>query len=241
VAVDYIDQGARFELEEGIGCANAIAGGGFDILFIHSWQIVLPLVSTLFYCRELVFSMEPLYVLNVAAKIVYVFYGHSRETNEFLQSNGSVNRHRYFRIFALACVDILLTLPLGIINTTSLVIAATRSSSSSGVKFPFYYGWTLLHSDWDPVSIPYSELIDRGFWKIFQVYLTHWISPALAIVFFALFGLTSEARKSYWHGIYAFGKLFGWAPPMYKQSEMGKVEFAARQITLTEQYVVSPC
>jgi hypothetical protein len=54
---DYINQAARFEVLEGFGCNSVTSIGGFDPLFIRSWSIVLPLISTLFYCRK---SFDPL-------------------------------------------------------------------------------------------------------------------------------------------------------------------------------------
>jgi hypothetical protein len=49
---DYINQGVRFEVQEGFGCTGGTSGGGIDILLLKSWSIVLPLVSALFYFRK---------------------------------------------------------------------------------------------------------------------------------------------------------------------------------------------
>jgi hypothetical protein len=89
-------------------------------------------------------------MLMKTAKTIYVFYRHSRETNEFLQSNGSVNRPNYFRILALACIDITLTLPLG---TAALVLNITPGIDG------FYDGWDVVHSNFEPVAFPYSEIV----------------------------------------------------------------------------------
>jgi hypothetical protein len=199
---------------------------------------VLPLISALFYCRELLF---PLYgstsALTGKAKIVYVFSRHSRETNQFLRSDGSITRHSYFRILALACVDILLTLPVGIITIISQVLDDTHNPLS-GFRYPFYFGWSSVHSNWDPVAFPFSTLVNEGFWPAFQFYFSTWVNPVLAIAIFGLFGLTSEARAAYWRGIFTVGNLFGWTRPISKhESALGEIRFGARQISLTEQYV----
>jgi hypothetical protein len=173
------------------------------------------------------------------AKIVRVFYQHSRETNEFLQSNGSVNRRHYFRILALACIDILLTLPLGVINATSQILTDLHNPLL-GYGFQFYYGWAVVHSDWGPVAFSYSSQVNTGFWNCFGLYFQLWTLPVLAITIFVLFGLTSEARVTYWRVFCTAAKLFGWTSPAPKHADLGEIEFGARQLTMTERYVATP-
>jgi hypothetical protein len=172
--------------------------------------------------------------LTIAAKIIYVFYCQKRETNRFLQSNGSVTQHQYIRIFALACVDILLTLPLGLMNCIGEVLASI-SDLPPGLHYQFYYGWNFAHSDWDPIAEPYPDQAEVGSWRVFEFVFPHWTSPFLAIVIFVLFGLTYEARTMYWRGVGALGRLFGWTPPVNKRDDIGEIQFCARQITLTEK------
>jgi hypothetical protein len=172
------------------------------------------------------------------AKIIYVFYQHSRETSEFLESNGSVNRRHYFRILGLACIDILLTLPLGIINLTAFLLEAIRNSPP-GTPFRFYYGWDFVHSNWAPYAVSYSALVSAGFWTVFNFYLENWTSPVLSIAIFSLFGLTSEARATYWRGYCTVVKIFSWTPPVPKNEDLGETEFGARQLSMAEWCVPS--
>jgi hypothetical protein len=153
-----------------------------------------------------------------------------------LHSNVSINRTNYFRILALASVDILLTLPFGILSVTEELITEINVLPS-GYKYPMYFGWGLIHSDWAPFSFPYSAQVEGGSWSIFQFYFTNWTSPFLAFLLFALFGLASEARTTYWRGICAIGKVFGWTPVVRKQDSIGEIQFGAPHITMTEQYV----
>jgi hypothetical protein len=51
---DYIAQGARFEVIEGLGCTNAINDDGLGILLVDSWQITIPLYAIIIYCCKLV-------------------------------------------------------------------------------------------------------------------------------------------------------------------------------------------
>jgi hypothetical protein len=221
-------------VKEGFGCYSNISGAGVDVLLLIGWPIILPLISVLFYCRKYkhLFYLLLLSTLILLAKIIYVFYRHSRDTSRFLQSNGSVDRNSYLRILALGSVDILLTLPFGIITLILL------TKSVPGTSFQFYYGWEAIHSDWEPFGVPYSFFVKDGFWGMFNVYFPPWSSPALAIVVFALFGLTSEARATYWRGICAVGKIFGWAPTVHKHEDLGDMVFGA--LDVRQSWLQSP-
>ena len=52
-----------------------------------------------------------------AARVAWVFYRQSRDVNKFFKENGTVSRKNYFRILALASVDVLITLPVGVVST----------------------------------------------------------------------------------------------------------------------------
>jgi hypothetical protein len=105
------------------------------------------------------------------------------------------------RILAIGILDIVLTLPFGILT----VVARVKGRKS----LPFYPGWSVVHSYWEPFSVTYDELLELGFWDVFQTYLNNWIVAILSIVIFALFGFTKEARATYWRGVCVIGKLIG--------------------------------
>ncbi|KAI0027423.1 pheromone A receptor-domain-containing protein [Vararia minispora EC-137] len=168
--LDYIQQSARFQVLEGYGCANSYNTSCFTIITVHSWTVTLPSVSILFYCRAYI----------------------TADTNEFLQNDTSVSRPSYFRLLALASVDAVLTLPIGIAN----VIEQTYNFAP-GHSFPLFVGWTLTHSDWAPISVSYADIQAAGSWSFTNYYLGSWSSGALALVMFSLFGLTPEARATY--------------------------------------------
>jgi hypothetical protein len=173
------------------------------------------------------------------AKIFYVFYKHSRDTNRFLQSNSSVNRSGYFRILALACVDILLTLPLGVTIASSVIVDGIHDYLPE--TFQFYDGWRSVHSNWGPVAVSRSDLIESGFWNTFIFYVQNWTSIVLALAIFGLFGLTRDARTTYWRGICVVGKRFGWTPPSPKSNDLGEMQFGARPIATMSLNLGSGC
>ncbi|VDC04731.1 unnamed protein product [Peniophora sp. CBMAI 1063] len=133
--------------------------------------------------------------------VARIFYRQSRDINHFLRSNGSVSRTSYLRILALSSIDILITLPVGI-------------------------GDIVL--DWQPISFSYAE---SGTADLAGKYFNQWTSPILAFVIFALFGVTSEARASYWRVICTIGGWFGWKPTSRAsraRSLLEDIEFSER-------------
>ena len=122
--------------------------------------------------------------------VVRVFYRQGRDTNHFLNSNDSVSRTNYLRVLAVASIDILLTLPIGITNLVLIVLASPH-------KMTFYPGWQVVHSHWAPTSESYAQLLEGGTFNVARTYFTRWTSPVLAFAIFALFGLTSQARTTY--------------------------------------------
>ncbi|VDB95773.1 unnamed protein product [Peniophora sp. CBMAI 1063] len=207
----YVVQGARFKVSDGFGCTNVPDNSILSILLLYSWSVVPPLVSITMYYPH----------------VVRIFYRHNREMNQFLQSNNSVSRTNYFRILALASIDILLTLPIGV----AIIVLNVKDQLSSFDRFPFYYGWTYDHTDWQPVSFSFADIVSEGPFNVAALYFTYWTSPALAFVIFGLFGITSEARASYWRIICTVGSWCGWKPTLRtrrSRSPLGDIEFGER-------------
>lgn len=70
--------------------------------------------------------------------------------NEYLGSSGEgLDQGQFYRMLALGCFDIFVTLP---INLASLILDIT----ADGHQFTFYQGWTFIHSNWEPVLLPKS-------------------------------------------------------------------------------------
>ncbi|KZV63365.1 fungal pheromone STE3G-protein-coupled receptor [Peniophora sp. CONT] len=222
----YIVQAVRFQIIDGFGCTNNPDGSLLGILLIWSWSAITPLLSITVYYPQ----------------VIRMFYRQRRDMNQFLQSNNLVSRTNYFRIFALASIDVLLTLPIGI---AAIVILVTDVLAQIG-HCPLYAGWTLLHTDWEPVGLSYAELKAHGTSTIAQLYFTQWSAPVLAFAIFGLFGVTAEARASYWCVICTVGGWFGWKPPIRTRkarSPMGTMEFGERpqetSFNLDIEYVAS--
>ncbi|KZV69113.1 fungal pheromone STE3G-protein-coupled receptor [Peniophora sp. CONT] len=173
----YVNQGSRFLVYESSGCRTAVDPSILDIMMVQSWSIVPPLVSIVFYYP----------------KVARTYYRQRRDIDSFLRSNSSVSHTNYLRILVLASIDILLTLPIGVITITLNVVEAVVTN-----EFPFYSGWTYLHTGWEPEQISYEIQVQGSASKVVQTYFIQWTSPVLAFVVFGLFGITFEARASYW-------------------------------------------
>lgn len=107
--------------------------------------------------------------------------------NEFLSSSSTVNHSSYLRILALGCLDIFVTLPIGILG---LVVDVKEN------VIVFYPGWTELHTDWEPLGIM-KEMWSSTPFATFDVKWNEWVNVFFALIYFALFGLTVEARAKY--------------------------------------------
>ncbi|VDC03117.1 unnamed protein product [Peniophora sp. CBMAI 1063] len=209
----YVVQWLRFEVDAGYGCRNAPEPSGLTILLLLSWAVVPPLVSVLVYYPH----------------VARIFYHQHQDVNRFLRSDGpdSVSRASFFRILALASIDTLFTLPVGIASITLSVTAAIAQDS-----FPFYFGWARSHTDWEPASFTQADIASVGTSSVVEHYFTQWTSPVLAFVIFGLFGFTSEARTSYWKIVCAICGWFGWKSVSRARSgpdsSLGSIEFGAR-------------
>lgn len=136
--------------------------------------------------------------------------------NEFLSSSTAISRGSYLRIMALGCFDVVIVLPLSIL----LLVQGYE-----GAPIVFWPGWKAIHSDWRPVSVPASEW--KPFpWDNFEVRWDEWINVLLAVVFFALFGLTEEASHIYRNAFSAIGRRFGYSPVV--KAEASAVVFDTR-------------
>ncbi|KZV67690.1 STE3-domain-containing protein [Peniophora sp. CONT] len=185
----YIIQTRRFTILEGFGPSGSTSSTVLSILLFYQWSISLPLISIVLY----------------VPKVVWIFYRQSRDMSDFfLRSNNdsSTSRSGYMRLFALASVDMLFTIPVGIVNV-ALVVVQDLHSSRRGL--PFYDGWAATHRDWTPNSSPYSDVLAQGSAGLAQFYFWNWVTPVLSFAIFALFGTTPNARKAYMTMLRWFG------------------------------------
>ncbi|VDB86836.1 unnamed protein product [Peniophora sp. CBMAI 1063] len=185
----YVVQTARFEVIEGLGCFNdELSHSILAFVLAQVWTILPPLISVVIYYP----------------KVIWTFYTQSREIDRFLGSSDAISRRTYMRVLAIASVDILLLLPMGLVSIALELHTNVRDLRS----LSFYPGWNAVHSHWTVVQVPYTDIVSGGTYSIVSFYWEIWTTPAPAFVIFALFGLTSDARDSYRHMFFAIANYF---------------------------------
>ena len=110
--------------------------------------------------------------------------------NDLLGSQPGMGRSQYIRVLIIGCLDIVISLPVGIISVVALVIRRDLYQS-------FYPGWSAAH-EWSNVVIKVSS----GEWKSDKISLaviavSQWSSFPLAFVIFVLFGCTKRTVEGY--------------------------------------------
>ncbi|KAI0316926.1 pheromone A receptor-domain-containing protein [Amylostereum chailletii] len=189
----YVVQPCRFIVVENYGCASSTVSSGVSLILLDSWGVVLPAISATVYCP----------------KIIWIFYHHQRDLNRFLHRSTTINRIRYIHILSIACIDILITLPVGVLGVIL---------QFSDGPFSFWPGWTAIHGDdWGPILLSADEWTADG-WTRFTIYFNQWINAFLAVMFFFLFGLTMEARTKYRRAFWAVVRVGGCATPTGQKS-----------------------
>ena len=188
---EYIVQGHRFDIFEGVGCYPAIYNTLLTYFLNSAWPIIIGLISAS-YCGML-FSSTYFFIMSdreiIAVRTLFAFTRRRLEFSQFINAkNSSLTMSRYFRLMALATCEILLTTPLAIFN---IWLNATLSPVGPWIS------WADTHYDYGRVDqVP--ALLWRSFpILVISIEVTRWAAPLCALVFFAFFGLADEAKKHY--------------------------------------------
>ncbi|KLO16520.1 STE3-domain-containing protein [Schizopora paradoxa] len=171
MALAYVVNGHRFDIYEGLGCYPAIYNVWLSYVLVSGWPIAIGLVSAC-YC-----------VLSLRA-----FHQKRSQFRELLSQNKSLTVNRYFRLMALATIELICTIPFA---TYFIII-----NSSGGQVFP-YKGWADLHFHWSFVGQFPATLWRLDHKAEIALELTRWLVVVCAFVFFAFFGFADEARRNY--------------------------------------------
>ncbi|KAI0318444.1 GPCR fungal pheromone mating factor [Amylostereum chailletii] len=214
VILYYIVQGARFLIFEEIGCNAAVYACGLAILLMHTWGII--------YHPAAYFP----------APIIWTFLRHNQRLNGILRDSASgISRSRYYRLLALGCIDIILTLPMGILH-----IVLDIGQLEPRVFWP---GWDVVHEQFDEIVTATADEWRPDFWSRFGLGFDNWVNPAFAVAFFVLFGLTSEARRTYATVFWGAVGLVGWKRP--ERPELSRIGFGSVPVDTRGTDVGSRC
>lgn len=99
-----------------------------------------------------------------------------------------ISRGIYSRVMALGCVEALFTLPVSIFMFISDIQPPPNE---------FYPGWKAVHANFSTIPMNPASNWSKDVWFTITVIWELWTNPVIAFAFFALFGLTEEARLTY--------------------------------------------
>ncbi|KAJ7182462.1 pheromone A receptor-domain-containing protein [Mycena crocata] len=185
--LQYIVQGHRYDILEDIGCYPTTYNTVPAYPLIFLWPNVLNVISGTYS------------ILTIRA-----FMKRRAQFNQFLSASPSLTAHRYFRLMALATIELLFNTP---ISSYGLYLNITQSPIQPWIS------WDNTHFDFGGI-----EQIPAVLWRssqqtVIAVELSRWAQVFCALVFFAFFGFAAEARKHYRLAFWAVAKHFGCTPP----------------------------
>ncbi|EIN05670.1 STE3-domain-containing protein [Punctularia strigosozonata HHB-11173 SS5] len=169
--VYIIPQGHRGDILEDIGPVAEVYNTWVAYVLFSSWPVVIGLVSAV-YC---------IMTLRLFAK-------RRSQFKQLLATNKNLNMSRYFRLMALAGVELVCTVPLAsyIIYLDVTVLPVNP-----------WISWADTHSNFNRYD-QYPSVIWRADPRNQALHeLTRWSVVICALVFFAFFGFADEAQKQY--------------------------------------------
>ncbi|THH17677.1 hypothetical protein EW146_g3173 [Bondarzewia mesenterica] len=171
IILQYIVEGHRFDIIEDVGCYPVTYNTPPAYALVFVWPVAIGAVSFV-YC-----------ILTIRH-----FWIRKQQFSQIVSSNRNLNQSRYFRLMALAGVELLGTIPLG---SYSIYLNATVNQIQPWIS------WADTHFNFSRVDqIP--SVIWRADTHIqTSVELSRWLLVLCAFIFFAFFGFADEARKHY--------------------------------------------
>jgi len=136
---------------------------------------------------DLCFSLNP--VSNTGSVLTLIsFVRRQAQFGQFLSGNSTLSASRYFRLMALACTEVLFTIPMAIF---SIVLNTTNAPIMPWIS------WEDTHYNFGRVGqVP--AVLWRSNPRVAVAYiLTKWSCVICAFIFFIFFGLAPEARRHY--------------------------------------------
>ncbi|KAJ3719605.1 pheromone receptor [Lentinula guzmanii] len=181
-----IVQPHRFAIFEEYGCSPATYNTLPAYFLYYMWPVLIGSISFVY-----------------SSLTLRSFYIRRLQFNQIFSSNSAINPSRYIRLMALALIDIMCTIPIGI-----YIIYVDLK----GVPLAPWISWDDTHFDFGRVV-----LIPAVIWKsdpssVDALQINRWLPVICAFIFFALFGFAEEARKHYRRVFWFFANRFGFYP-----------------------------
>ncbi|OJT14432.1 Pheromone B alpha 3 receptor [Trametes pubescens] len=167
---EYIVSGHRYDIYEQVGCYPYVYPTPLMFPFVLVWPIIIGLCSAV-YC-----------LLSLRA-----FAIRRAQFNQFLAASSSLTMGRYFRLMALAAVELLCTTPLagyGLYLNASGPIAPWISFADT-------------HFDYGRVQLFPAVVWKMSNTAVISFQLSRWSVVLCGLLFFMFFGFADEARRNY--------------------------------------------
>ncbi|KAG2131856.1 pheromone receptor [Suillus cothurnatus] len=188
MVLQFIVEGHRFNIFEEIGCYPYTFNTWIAYPLSNLWPLVIGLISAV-YC----------------ALTLRAFTRRRAQFGDFLKSRTSLSVNRYFRLMALATMELLFTTP---ISAYGIYINIADNPLEP------WKGFADAHFNYSRVGQYPSVIWRLNRLTIVSTELTRWSLVFCAFSFFVFFGLADEARKNYRKAFWAIAKFFGFPPPL---------------------------
>ncbi|KAF8972945.1 STE3-like pheromone receptor [Flammula alnicola] len=167
----YIVQGHRFNIFEEVGCYPFTYNTPPAFFLVYMVPIPIGLTSGAYS------------ILSIIA-----FRKRHAEFKEILSSNSNLNSNRFFRLMALAGIEVACCIPLSI---ATIVLNATRGEVRPWISWEdTHYGFSRV-DQFPAVLWRSNPNTNTG------VEMTRWLVVVCGLIFFAFFGFADEAQKHY--------------------------------------------
>ncbi|KAJ6470317.1 putative transmembrane pheromone receptor [Mycena sanguinolenta] len=185
--LQFIVQGHRYNIVENIGCYPTTYNVAIAYPLSYVWPNVINIVSGCY-----------------AVCTLRAFLRRRAQFSQFLSVNSGLTPMRYFRLMALASMELFLSLP---IVTYGLYLTITRQPIQPWIS------WENVHADFSRIQQLPAILWRADSHLEATAELTRWIGVICALIFFGFFGFAAEARKHYRLGFWAVAQRCGFTPP----------------------------
>jgi hypothetical protein len=180
-------QGHRYDILEDVGCYPTTYKVTLAYPLTYVWPNVINLISSCYV------------ILTLRA-----FLRRRAQFAQFLSGNNGLTPRRYFRLMALASLELLLNFPIA---TYGLYLTASSEPIAPWIS------WANTHADFSRVDRVPAILWRANGHTAAIVELSRWAGVICAFFFFGFFGFAAEARKNYRLAFWAVAKRCGLTPP----------------------------
>ncbi|KAF8894930.1 pheromone A receptor-domain-containing protein [Gymnopilus junonius] len=171
MVLHYIVQGHRFNIFEQVGCYPFTYNTPPAYFLVFMVPLPIGLISGTYS------------VMSIVA-----FRKRHAEFKEILSSNSNLNSNRFFRLMALAGIEVICCVPLSI---TTIILNATRGEVRPWIS------WEDTHYGFSRVDQVPAVLWRADPTANVSIEMSRWLVIVCGLVFFAFFGFADEAQKHY--------------------------------------------